>query len=100
MPKLKVEKRTVYKVDCSDLEQFVREVYAVEDYSFVAKQECGNDSQHRFHVDAVMDKWDIKEAEALRGGKVESGMSNHTILQTLCVDGHIKPGEYIVDVCW
>lgn len=47
---LKAEKKTVIEVDYGDLERFVKETYKQKEYSFVAAQECGNDSSHSFSI--------------------------------------------------
>lgn len=97
--KLKAEKVTYYSVEYGDLEKLVQEVYPEKysDYCFVSTQECGNDSSHTFNIDGklgeVWEKWDKKRFE-------EGNAHNYLILNKLCADKYIKPGKYIIDVCW
>jgi hypothetical protein len=97
-PKLKAEKKVMFKVEESDLTRFVQEVYD-ENYEFVAVEECGNDSSHTFRVTGVINKYDETDAKKIRDGDIPI-YSNGLLLDVLCADGYIEPGEYVVEVCW
>ena len=99
-PTLKLETETIHTIEYHDLEEFVKQVYGVEDYEFVAIQECGNDSQHRFQVDGeIKGKYDQERSDRIRKGQINT-YENRALMNTLCADGYIEPGIYIVDVCW
>jgi hypothetical protein len=88
------------EVNSSDLERFAEKVYGLKDYSFVAVQECGNDSQHTFDIDGKIDGYDSLDAADIRSGKCVRAYRNRLLLNCLCADGHIPKAEYIVEVCW
>lgn len=96
---------SVIELDYGDLEDLVNKVYGgkdKEEYSFVATEECGNDSDHKFpNISAApfKNEWDQKDADELRSGKFPC-YRNYTLLKALCQDGHLEPGDYLVRVCW
>lgn len=107
-------------VDSFDLEEFVL-LHTGREWSFVAAGEYGNDSQHTFHpctthfsVEAHeanpdwtnsqcqvpgLDKWD---ADLMRKFIADSDGYPHpqTMLNWLAVEGHIAPGNWLIEVCW
>lgn len=99
MEPLKCKEVTTVEVNYSDLENFVSQVYKTKDYSFTATAECGNDTTHRFKIDGKLDSYGKEALEKLKSGN-DRGVSNQDILECLCFEGHIKPGTYIVRVCW
>lgn len=99
-PKLELTKKVIYKVSYQALERFIKEVYPeMKNYSFVASQECGNDCSFTFNVG---EKWldDPDQWEKYKKGIIKTDYNNYTIINGLCADKHIKPGEYLVEVCW
>jgi hypothetical protein len=119
---MKIETETVHKVDYKELEKLVHETYGFEPempkwtqnrpefkdnksllewpYSFVAIEQCGNDSSHEFYVDGKLDDSDQEELDEW----VESGgkkwIFNSAVLNDLCKQGIIPAGNYIVRVSW
>jgi hypothetical protein len=82
-----------------------------QEFNFVADQECSNDSDHSFNVtgkrfnaetkeyEPGIGDYDRKEVEAFR----ETGnyyFLASTLLEYLCVEGKVEPGEYLIEVCW
>jgi len=96
---LKTVTKTIHEVSWSNLEQFVAEKTGVNNYSFVATEECGNDSVHEFKVtgELVYGEDDTNMWIASEG---RTWISNDNILDWLCAKGHIEPGTYLVSVCW
>lgn len=97
---LKSRKKTVIEVEYGDLERFVKETYKQKEYSFVAAQECGNDSSHSFSIEKeLLDEYDQKKLDAFtKTGKY--GFINHTVLQDLVNRDLIEPGNYVIRVSW
>lgn len=92
---LKCSKRTLFEVNHKDLDNFICETLKTEDFNFV--QYMGFGDTHLFHVSSNLDWFDLKQAEAVRKGKLDSA-SLSTILRILCFDGHIEAGDYLVIV--
>jgi hypothetical protein len=88
--------KLVVECDYSEIEALAEKHYGAKGYSFVAVQECGNDSSHSFRVSNKMGK---KEAEQIRKGKIPN-YHNGDLLNCLCADGFIEAGDYVVKVCW
>lgn len=91
--------KLVVECDYSEIEALAEKHYGAKGYSFVAVQECGNDSSHSFSVTNKLDKWEKAEAEKIRKGKI-ANYRNATLLNCLCADGFIEAGSYVVKVCW
>lgn len=97
--KLKHTIETVYKVNYGDLQKLVAKIYKDKEYSFIETQECGNDTSHEFSVDGKINDYDKSDAENIRKGQIDA-YRNYLLMNVLCADGHILPGEYIINVCW
>lgn len=101
MEPLKVTTQVINLVDSSTLEAFVEESYKLTSYSFAAVEECGNDSDHAFHVDGNLDEDDDEEdIKLIREGKEVPTYRNALLLDILCHDGLIPPGNYLIQVSW
>lgn len=99
--------RAVYKMDYGDFEDLVKEELPklteckdIEKYSFVAAEECGNDSTHDFGTNEPSFKDDDFEdlLEKLKEGRY--WFVNDDIVNFLIYKEVIPRGEYIIDVCW
>lgn len=97
---LKASKKVMFEVDYGDFERFVKETYG-QDYSFVASEECGNDSVHNFNVTEkeALDEYDQKRLATFKELGSYS-FFNRTILQDLVNRDLIEPGNYLISVCW
>lgn len=97
---LKVNKKTILKVDYSDLETFIDEVYDVR-YEIPCGEETGDGSNLKYLVEKeVLDKYDLKRLNNWRMGESEGSFLLSTILTDLCNNDKIEAGEYIVNVSW
>ncbi|KPK54167.1 MAG: hypothetical protein AMS22_06300 [Thiotrichales bacterium SG8_50] len=92
--------QTTIRIDYGVIEDIVHRFYSRPDYSFVATEECGNDTLHSFTVNpAAMTRYDREQMELFRAGE-SADFSNYDVLNALCVDRFLDPGKYIVEVCW
>lgn len=99
--------KQVIEIDYYELEGIVNKHYNLaldkygRGYSFVATEECGNDSSHSFNVEGAepLDKYDLGKIEELRAGQHPT-YCNQAIIQDLVNNGALAPGEYLVQVCW
>ena len=103
IPQLKVSKITSYRVDYYDFEVFVKKVYR-KDFRFALDQESSNDTSHEFWVSKKkLDEYDQERMDEFLGDSedlLHGGPYADVILNDLCHKGLIKPGHYIVRVCW
>lgn len=99
--------KAVYKMDYGNFEDLVKvelpklaECKDIEEYSFVAAEECGNDSTHDFGTNEPSFKDDDFEdlLEKLKEGRY--WFVNNDIVNFLIYKEVIPRGEYIIDVCW
>ncbi len=99
-----IETKTVHFVDYGDLQDEVKKRYDIDDYEFVAVQECGNDCEFEFKVDKALTdfekNWDLPAIEKMKTDKYVETFNNGLVFKALCLDGFIEPGTYIVRVSW
>lgn len=99
-PTLRTKRETRTEVDYHELERFVIALYPVlEGYSFVALEECSNDSKHAYNLTGKLDRTDAAEWADVKSGVRELG-NNRVLLEGLVADGDLAPGAYLIDVCW
>ena len=90
------KKEVVIECDASDIEQLVMKHYPqYVDYELYAYEEHDNSVMVR---DAEAEDVPDYEQEDFEAGKAQY-MAN-VLLNKLCFDGHIEPGEYIIDGTW
>ena len=91
---------TVIEIDYKELERLVHEHLGWNNFSFVAEQECGNDSNHLFRNIQGHPDTDWEETLAnQRAGKYPR-LGVYGILEVLVSKGLILPGNILVDVMW
>ena len=93
--------KTVIAIDYSDLEKIVQAAYDITEWSFVADNEMGNDSEKEVNVKAEeIDDYDAKHlAEFVTSKGRKGSYLTHVIMTDLCNKGILQPGCYIVSVC-
>lgn len=69
-------------------------------YEFVVNGECSNDSCLQFSVTGEIGKYTKNDAAKFRQDGKPRDLSNGDVLNILCQDGWLEPGEYLVEVCW
>jgi len=71
------------------------------DFNIVVMEEWNNDEMHRFNVRAEpLSKWDQEQLEDFMRDPYSAQYCLAVLLTDLCNQGHIDPGEYIIDVVW
>lgn len=98
-PVLKSETETIIKVQYFDMDEFIEEATG-HTYEVVASEEWGNDSQHRFAIDGKLGDYEQKEWDQFKKTGECGTYFLRTILNGLCADKFIKPGNYLISVCW
>ena len=93
--------KTVIEMSDSELDELVHEKLGFENYEFVAVEECDNESCHQFKIDGDLSRHASSKEYLARW---ECGTfvhySNYIILNKLCADRHIPPGNYLITVSW
>ena len=97
----------ITSMEYHELEDLVKATYGIKDYEFVAVEECGNDSTHRFDIkekkildpENPLDKCDLEKLEQIKADKVPT-YSNYVILQDLVNRGVLAPAVFLIEVSW
>lgn len=96
---MKMITKTVHLVDYNDLESTVKREYGYE-WSFVADQECNNDSAQTFlGRERELDNW---ERERLNNF-ITTGAGTflfHSLMQDMINRNVLPEGEYVIKVSW
>ncbi len=102
---LDVTKRVVLEVDYNDLDEaittflksksFTNNNFEKYGYESVAENEWTNDCQHSFGVSAR-----LPDESTLKRLNENREPSTGALLDWMCADGLIEPGEYLVTVSW
>ena len=100
---MNVTKVTYYEVDYNELDSSITEFLKSKEiplprdgYECVCENEWGNDEQHSVTViSKVPSKHDM--SSLIRG---ELAWHQETILNWMCAEGLIDPGEYLISVSW
>lgn len=95
---LKHKRVEMFEVDYKDLEKFIQD-HANQEYDIVSGQECGNSSSIQIRVDGELDKYDVEMWSRFK----KTGRGSCllvVILNALCNDKLILPGQYLINVCW
>lgn len=101
MEPLLIDSQVISRVRYADLERFAQEAYKLKKYRFAEVEECGNDTDHAFTVDGVLDEDDDEDdIAAIRAGGPVPMWRNGLLLDMLCADGLILPGHYLIQVSW
>jgi hypothetical protein len=97
-----MKKVEMTEMSYDEFEEIVKRVYGATKYSFVATEECGNDSSHTFEVTEKepLDEWDTKSIAEFIEKKGFKKYVNYTLFKDLVNRGELAPGQYLVNVCW
>ena len=96
---LKHEKVEYIEVEYRDLQQFIKDVYK-KNFSFVADNECQNDSQHTFIVKKEeLDDYDKEKLKKFKKTGVYDYITS-ILLTDMCNRGIIEEGMYLITVMW
>ncbi len=102
-----VETLTLTAIDWHIIDELVYDFYGHSDDKFklphfemVPHGEWCNDSSHRFNVEPKVGRYAKKDAEKFRKDGKPRNLCNADVMNILCEDGWLAPGEYIVEVCW
>lgn len=98
---MKIETKTVHKVDAFDLENLVIETYSLapDAYSFQADEECANDTSHEYQVTGEVDEYEAADIESLKAGEFPTFVTG-AVLNDLARIGLIPTGDYVVSLSY
>ena len=100
---MKVTKRVVFEVNHNDLDKAITEFLKskgikCEYYECVAYEEWCNDQSHSFNVTGKESEYEFN-LEDIRNREFSYG-TTRSILNWMCAEKVIEPGEYLIDVSW
>lgn len=95
-----IKTRTVHVIRAKDLEEFVRETFGADDWSFQADQEASNDSTHQFTVEEARSPsdYDLVKLEKFVQNPASVQWITGALLQQFHYGGLIPSGEYLVEL--
>lgn len=96
---MKSHKQEYIVVDYNDLEDEVKAAWGHE-WSFPLDHLSGNDVEHSFTVEPHVDDYNAKAVAEFKMHGVQTEWKAQAILNELCREGRIEPGEYLIRVSW
>lgn len=98
MTRLKMKSRMTHYVDYNDLQNFINQVYGVQNYSIQASEYMSNDSETAINVSSIdpLDEWDL---EMLKEFKVR-GHKDYILsilMQDMVNRATIPAGRYVIE---
>jgi len=98
---LKTVSETFLVVNYNDLNRFIRETTGRQNYNCVALEEWDNDSYHSISVsNEPLDQYDSDFWADFKNRKETGSFGLSIIMNALCLEGKIAPGNYLVHVSW
>lgn len=98
---MEVTQKTVFEVDYNDLDDKITQFLESKGYPFnetgyecIAENEWNNDSCHLWPITNKLSEYTRKKIEKL--GHLGTG----EIMDWMCSEGLIEPGEYLITICW
>ena len=101
MTSLTTSTKTIHSVDYSDFEQAVKDYYKVDDYSFPADAESGNDVAITTGVMTKTPLADYEQEEIFDFRTTgEYCYLYRTLLQDMINNDVAPEGDYVIEVSW
>ena len=95
-------KKQVIEMEYGELEKLIEKTYGFEEYCFPAEQEIDNDSSWttKLVANEELDEWDKKDLEEMKATKKPKQRRTHLLMQDMCNNGILEPGDYVIQICW
>jgi len=94
----------VFDVDYIEFDKLVEKHFCkgwTKAGGFCAVREASNDSVHSFDVNGILNEDDLEDLDQIRNDPVQAGYcSIYALFNWFVKNKHLKPGRYLVDVCW
>jgi len=100
---LEHKKAEMWLTDSYKVSKFIDTEFGIgfgEDYELNAMEECNNYCWKKFIVDGDVGEYDLKDINEMLETKKYKMYNTGTILNYLCKEGKLEPGDYMVDVSW
>jgi hypothetical protein len=96
------DRKVLIEVDYNDLDEainiFLKSKGVDKEFEFVCDHELSNDVSKTFNVSNKTGSFTEKQESDIISGRF--GWRGGDILDWMCREGLIEPGEYLVDVSW
>lgn len=98
--KIKTQKCEVFIIDYSDFEKLVKKIYG-KGYDYLAQEEAENYSYKLYEdIRGKLDDSEEEEIYEFQNTKGCDSCSMYALLQDLCKNNHIEPGNYLIKISW
>ena len=96
----KTRKKTIYEIDCYDLQRWVRNAWpSARPWRLACAHECSGGENVRFFVSNFrIDRLDQEELDEFTSGNSDGEWMGGYFLDAFCRMGCIPAGEYIINV--
>lgn len=93
-------KKQMIEVNYSDLERAIEKHFGFKEYCIPAAEEVGNDTSLTYRIDGKLDPWELKDLEEMKACGGNKNWRTQMLMNALCADGILEPGEYVINISW
>ncbi len=96
--KLPYEEKTFRHVDYGDLDEFLS-FHTGRPYESCCMEEWNNDSSKEMRIDGKLEDYQRRAVEKF----INTGQGSYltrALLNHLCADGILEPGDYLINISW
>lgn len=95
-------KKQVIEMEYGELEELIEKTYGFEEYSIPAEEEKGNDCSLTFNLvkGEEPNEWHKKDLAKMKETKKPMQYRTHILMQDMCNNSILEPGDYIVNIFW
>jgi len=95
---MKITTEVTHKVDYSELQQTIEQVYGKK-FDILEDMDASNDTSVEVTVQPRCDKFDQERIDKwLKTG--ETGYLARSLMNDMCLKGHIPEGSYVIRISW
>ena len=98
---LNIQKKTVYRIDYSDWDNFVIDYFGGVDYGIAWVEEMSNDSRFEYTPSGDIESWDKDDLRELIDNKIVSTFMTRPIMNYFVQKGILEPYlTYQIVISW
>lgn len=96
-----MKKVQVIEMEYGELEKLIEKTYGFEEYSIPAEEHlCYCSYTTELVKDEELDEYDKKDLEQMKTTKKPMQWRTHLLMQDMCNNSILEPGDYVVKIFW
>lgn len=92
--------KTYNVVDYHEVEKAIQDFYGIDEFSVPCDLETSNDTNHSFTIDGKLDQYDLVDLAEFKKELKQTYWRTPLLMNDLCRNDIIPPGDYLISVSW